>query len=280
MEKFKVVINAQISRSLIEKDIQGIDKVLKRANRPKILVLSTFYFSEKILPRNTDIAVNTINEFLGKLGFTYVSQDAVFNIMQQMGNYSTAQSFSDIALKANTTYYISVDIKVDEKGKNSNNAFYSNVNIQLDAFDSENGNGIGTVIESSGNIGSRVSQNEATLLAIREAAEKSAEKIAEQILMNLNRNLENGFDYEIRIFGIDDYLIAREFKDALTKYEGFTGEIRMSKMGEFYRFEMKYKSTRPDEFIDAIFDALSNKTTFRRMNLKSSSGKLINFEYK
>lgn len=280
VEKFKVVISADISRSLIQQDLQGIDKTLERANRPKVLVLSTYYFSEKILPRYTGIAVNTINEVLGKLGFTYVSQDAVFNIMQQMGNYSGAQSFQDIAMKSNTTYYISVDIKMDEKGLGSNNAWNSNVNIQLEAFDTENATGVGTVVESSGNVGSVVNQNEASLLAIKEVSEKAAHKIAEQILMNLERNLSTGFDYEIRIFGIDDYMVAREFKDALTKYEGFTGSIRMSKMDDHYRFEMKYKSSRPDEFIDSVFDALTGKTLFRRLNLRSSTGKLINFDYK
>ncbi len=278
-KKWEVTIKADISRSDLEKDISAIDNLLDRVNRPKILVISSYYSNENSNKKLTDLSVNVINEYLGRLGFTYISQDAVSNIMQEMSSLSGSQDMRDIAIKADAPYYITVNITLDMKGKNLNTgAYYSSANINLEAFDTENATGIGTANESSGLVGNITNQDEANITAIKEASIKSAEKIVEQILLNFNRMAARGSSYEIRIFGITDYLIAREFKNALTSHEGFTGDIRMSKQEDFYRFEITYKSPRPDEVVDAIFDALSGKTNFRRLNLKSTSGKLINFE--
>jgi len=173
--------------------------------------------------------------------------------MQSMSSYSGAQDMRDIALKANAPYYISVNVTVDPKDKNYNTgAYYSSANINLEAFDTENATGVGTANQSSGNVGSLASQNEANFTAVKEASIKAAEQIVEQILVNLNRIAERGANYEIRIFGITDYMIARDFKNALTDHEQFGGDIRMSKQEDYYRFEITYKSPRPDEVVDAI----------------------------
>lgn len=277
---WEIKIKAVVSRSDIEKDLGAIGKLLERLNRPKILVISTFYQGENPLKKLTDLAVNTINEYLGRLGFTYVSQNAIAEIMQGLGNYSGAQSFQDIAMKSNAPYYISVNITRTEFGRGAGDAFYSSVNVNLEAFDSENATGVGTTNQLSGKVGSSISQEEANFLATKEASILTAEEITQQILIHFNRIAEIGSQYEIRVYGINDYLIARDFKDALTNHKGFSGDIRMSKTDEYYRFELSYKSPRPDEVVDAIFDALTSKVTFRKLNLKSATGKLINFENK
>ncbi|MCL5029444.1 MAG: hypothetical protein M1480_10575 [Bacteroidetes bacterium] len=278
-QKWEVTIRAVVSRSDLEKDVGAIDNLLDRVNRPKILVMSTYYSGENPLKKLTDLSVNTIDEYLGRLGFTYISQDAIGNIMQNMASISGSQDIKDIALKANAPYYITVNVSLDNKGQNQNTgAYYASANINLEAFDSENGTGTGTANQSSGNVGSMLNQEDANYIAIKEASIKATDQIVEQILLNFNRIAERGGNYEIRIFGITDYLIAREFKNALTNHNGFSGDIRMSKQDDYYRFEITFKSPRPDEVVDAIFDALSGKTNFRRLNIKSTSGKLINFE--
>lgn len=280
-KKWEITIRAEVSRTDLEKDISALDVLQDRVNRPKILILSTSYSSDNPHKKLTDLAVNTINEYIGRLGFTYIAQDAIGNIMNELSSLSGSQDMIDIALKANATYYISANITLDEKGKNSNSgAYYSSVNVNLEAFDTENGTGVGTSNQSSGMVGSMVNQDESNNTAVKEASIKAADLIVEQILLNFNRAATRGLGYEIRIFGVTDYLIAREFKNALTSHEGFGGDIRMSKQEDYYRFELTFKSPRPDEVVDSIFDALSGKTNFRRLNIKSTTGKLINFEIK
>jgi len=73
-KKWEITLKGIVSRSDLEKDISAIDNLLDRVNRPKILVMSTFYSDENAQHKLTDLSVNTINEHLGRLGFTYISQ--------------------------------------------------------------------------------------------------------------------------------------------------------------------------------------------------------------
>ncbi len=276
-QKWEFKIKATVSRSDLEKDVGGIDVILDRMNRPKVLVIPVKYSNESEPKKLIDLAVNTINEYMGRLGFNYIALDAVSHIMNEMSEYSGSQNYGDIAMKANAPYYITVNITMNERGRGAGNAYYSNVNINLEAFDTENGTGVGTSNKSSGEVGSITSQNEANFSAIKSISTLAAEDIVQQILMYFERIVERGSFYEVRIFGISDYLIAREFKDALVNHEGFVGDIRMSKNEDYFRFEITYKSPRPDEVIDAVFDALVGKVNFRKLNLRDASGKLINF---
>lgn len=278
---FSLAIITIVRASAQEIDLSQFDKreikdVLTKANMPKTLVLSSNCFDPKYTDaRIIDAAINKINEYLNKLRIPYVSYSSTQDLMQ---GYGGSQNYRDIAMKANTTNYIVVKLVKSELGKLNNLAYYSSVNITLEAFDTENGLGIGSYSGSSCKIGSSVSQVEANFQASSEAASKGAEEIIPQLIDHYKDSENEGVYYEIRLFGVKDIIEAQAFKKILTGIQEFTGIIRISNGPDYYRYEITYNSKRPDIIVDKIIgEAIRPESILRKIDKCSDPGKLINF---
>lgn len=267
-----------------EPDLSSFDKVaikntLITNNMPKTLVISGKYFDPNYSDeRIMEVAINRINEYLQKLGIPYVSYNATQNLM---GGFGQSQNFLDIAMKANTTNYIVVNLVKNELGKVTEYGYYSSINLTLDAFDTENGLGIGSYSGSSEKTASTVSQVEANYHAARKVASLGAEEIITQIIDHLNDTA--GVYYEIRLFGVKDLVEAQAFKKILTNLPEFTGSIRISNgasgnWGDYYRYEITFNCKRPDLIVDKILEkAIQPESILRKIDKCSDPGKLINF---
>lgn len=278
---FSLAIITIVRASAQEIDLSQFDKreikdVLTKANMPKTLVLSSNCFDPKYTDaRIVDAAINKINEYLNKLRIPYVSYSSTQDLMQ---GYGGSQNYRDIAMKANTTNYIVVMLVKSELGKLNNLAYYSSVNITLEAFDTENGLGIGSYSGSSCKIGSSVSQVEANFQASCEAASKGAEEIIPQLIDHYKDSENEGVYYEIRLFGVKDIIEAQAFKKILTGIQEFTGIIRISNGPDYYRYEITYNSKRPDIIVDKIIgEAIRPESILRKIDKCSDPGKLTNF---
>lgn len=280
---FLIVLNL-IQVFAQEPDLSRFDKVaikntLMKNNMPKTLVISGKYFDAQYIDSKImEVAINRINEYFQKLGIPYVSYNSTKDLME---NYGQSQNYLDIAMKANTTNYIVVNLVKNELGKLNNYGYYSTIKLTLDAYDTENGLGIGSFSGSSEMTGSSVSQEEATYLAVRQVASLGAEEIITQIIDHLNDT--SGVYYEIRLFGVKDLVEAQAFKKILTELTEFTGSIRISNgtdgnWGDYYRYEITYNCKRPDLIVDKILEkAIQPESILRKIDKCSDPGKLINF---
>lgn len=276
-----LVVTAVLQSNAQEIDISQFDKkeikdILTKANMPKTLVLSSNCFNPKYTDaRIIDVAINRINEYLRKLRIPYVSYSSTQDLIQ---GYGGSQNYRDIAMKANTTNYIVVKLVKSEMGKLNNLAYYSSVSVTLEAFDTENGLGIGSYSGSSCKVGSSISQVEANFQASREAASKGAEEIITQLIDHYKDGENEGDYYEIRLFGVKDLIEAQAFKKILTGIQEFTGILRVSNGADYYRFEIMYNSKRPDFIVDMILqEAIKPESILRKIDKCSDPGKLINF---
>jgi ribosomal protein L18 len=221
-----------------------------------------------------DAIINRINKYFQKLKIPYVSFSSTRDLMKGYGGY---QSYIDIASKANTTFYILVKFEKSELGKKEMDAYFSNVNLTLECFDTENGLGIGSTSSRSGLVGSAISQSDANFEAARVVASKCAEEASTQMIEKVADIINEGTYYEIKLFNVRDYLQAKEFKNVLTGLQEFTGEIRMSNINNYYRFEVSYKCKRPDIIADKIFQESISRPILRTLNMTGDPGKLINY---
>jgi len=277
---FTVVINVCLINAqdidLYQFDKKEIKKIWINTNMPKTLVLSRNCFDSNYTDaRIIDVAINRINEHLMKLGIPYISYSSTQDLMQ---GYGGSQNYRDIAMKANATNYIVVKLIKSEMGKLNNLAYYSSIYLTLEAFDTENGLGIGSYSGSSGKVGSSNSQVEANFQASREVASKGAEEIITQLINQYKESVGEGVFYEIRLFGVRDVVEAQAFKKILISFPEFTGVLRVSNGADYYRYEITYNSKRPDIIVDQILsEAIKPESILRKIDKCLDPGKLINF---
>lgn len=265
------------------KELSGIDKehdreivkvVLKENDRPKILVLPKAYKSNDIFD---DIAVNRVCRYLGDLGFDYANIESTIGTLKDINSVTKSQTIQDIALKANTAYYITVQAEYSEQGIGVEDAYFSSSTVVLNAFSTETGIGVGSSTKMVGPIGSIISQEKATKEAILESAKSASKDIVDQIMYHFQRYSQKGFLYDVKVYGIKDYKHAKIFKQVLQDNSDIEGDIRMSKFNDYYRFEFYHLSSSSESIIDDIFSSINDEEGFENIDLKNVSGKQINF---
>jgi hypothetical protein len=269
-----IEIEAIVSLDNSGKDDPGTDIGGEVANQPAILVIPTKRFCNPVIDGIQNIALNTINDYLMERGYRVVYKNDIIDMVRGNSIEPDGNWCRNLAIEVNATYYISADLVFIESPKNKDGVFFVNSSMALDVYDVENSLGIAAANHQSGQFGSRYSLYDAAVPAVKEAAKTTVEDISEKLSEALTKPLV----YEIRIKGIRDYLLAREFKTSLKEHPHFVGDIKMNKKDDFYLFVVTYSNSRADEIIDDIFDAVVEKPGFRTLNPTGIIGKNINFE--
>lgn len=272
--KWNVRIKAIVTMGEIGNDDPSFGEDIDKANQPAILVIPTRRFCHPTVDGIQTVALNTINNYLMEKGFRVVYKNDIIDMIRRNGTDPSPDWCKNAAIEVNATYYINADLIFIDAPKNKDGMYFINSSISLDAYDVENSLGVAASNHQSGQIGSRYSVFDAAVPAVKEAARTSVEDLT----IKLAKFVSKPKVYEIKIKGIRDYVLAREFKNALKNHPNFVGDIKMNNQDNLYIFIVTYSNSRADEIIDDIFDAVIDRPGFRTLNPIGIVGKNINFE--
>jgi len=226
------------------------------------------------------LCVNRVNNYLAGLEYEYVDLERINEIKQEYltlyeeteGAVSVIQL---IAQALNADVYIVVDGIVEGEGKKGD-LYFASTSIDLKAFESATGRGLGTETGYSGRLGLASGMDAAKRKGVEVAVEKAAEPTIELARNYMYKAFEKGIRYEVVVQGTADYTMARTFSDAVRNTSSFRSLKEVSGASgraKYYVYYMGKKS----QLIDEILDNLQDEDGFENLNVLVSRGNAVIF---
>lgn len=224
------------------------------------------------------LCVNRVNNYLANREYEYVDLERINEIKQE---YLTLYEESEgavsviqlIAQALNADVYIVVDGIVEGEGKKGDLHFAS-ASIDLKAFESATGRGLGTETGYSGRLGLASGMDAAKRKGVEVAVEKAAEPTIDLARNYMYRAFEKGIRYEVVVQGTGDYMMARTFSNAVRNTSSFRSLKEVSSasgQAKYYVYYMGKKS----QLIDEILDNLQDEEGFENLNVLVSRSKAV-----
>jgi hypothetical protein len=226
------------------------------------------------------LCVNRVNNYLANREYEYVDLERINEIKQE---YLTLYEESEgavsviqlIAQALNADVYIVVDGIVEGEGKKGDLHFAS-ASIDLKAFESATGRGLGTETGYSGRLGLASGMDAAKRKGVEVAVEKAAEPTIDLARNYMYKAFEKGIRYEVVVQGTGDYMMARTFSNAVRNTSSFRSLKEVSSasgQAKYYVYYMGKKS----QLIDEILDNLQDEEGFENLNVLVSRSKAVIF---
>jgi hypothetical protein len=226
------------------------------------------------------LCVNRVNNYLAELEYEYIDLERINEIKQ---DYLTLYEETEgavsviqlIAQALNADVYIVVDGIVEGEGEKGD-MYFASASIDLKAFESATGRGLGTETGYSGRLGLASGMDAAKRKGVEVAVEKAAEPTIELARNYMYKAFEKGIRYEVVVQGTSDYTMARTFSDAMKNTSSFRSLNEVSSasgQAKYYVYYMGKKS----RLIDEILDNLQDEEGFENLNVLVSRGNAVIF---
>jgi hypothetical protein len=235
---------------------------------------------KKISDEYARLCVNRVNNYLANKEYEYVDLERINEVKEEyfklyeetQGGVSVVQL---IAQALNADVYIVVDGIVEDEGKKGD-IYFASASIDLKAFESATGRGLGTETGYSGKLGLASGMDAAKRKGVEVAVEKAVEPVIELARNYMHKAFEEGIRYEVVVQGIPDYTMTTAFADAIRNTKNFRSlkEVAVSAgQAKYYVYYMG----RKNELIDEILNNLANEEGLEAMSVIVSRGNAVVF---
>ncbi len=234
----------------------------------------------KISDEYARLAVNRVNNYFANKEYEYVDlqrinevKDEYFRLYEETaGTVSVVQL---IAQALNADIYMVVDGIVEDAGKEGD-IYFASASIDLKAFESATGRGLGTETGYSGKLGLASGMDAAKRKGVEVAVEKAIESV-----VNLSRNymlkaFEKGIRYEVLVQGIPSYKMLKVFTDIVRGSGNFRSLKEVSAAEGQAKYYVYYMG-RKGELIDDIISDIQSEDGFANFNVLISRGNAVVF---
>jgi hypothetical protein len=216
------------------------------------------------------LCVNRVNNYLANKEYEYVDLERINEVKEEyfmlyeetQGAVSVVQL---IAQALNADVYIVVDGIVEGEGKKGN-VYFASASIDLKAFESATGRGLGTETGYSGRLGLASGLDAAKRKGVEVAVEKAVEPVIELARNYMYKAFEDGIRYEVVVQGIPDYTLTMTFSDAIRNTQDFRSLKEVAVSAGQARYYVYYMG-RKGELIDEILNNLANEEGLESMNV-------------
>jgi len=293
-----VYIRAEFNNAKVEESIRtlGIEVLEKKeekdyAKSPNAGVINEaldfltylVYFEpqkRKIEDEYARLCVNRVNNYLANKGYEYVDFERIMEVKddylkvyeETQGSVSVVQL---IAQALNADIYIVVDGIVEDEGKEGNINFAS-ASIDLKAFESATGRGLGTETGYSGRLGLTSGMDAARRKTVETAVEKATEPVIVLARDYMLKAFEQGIRYEVVVQGISNYKRLQRFAEAVRGTKNFKSLKEVSAAQGQAKYYVYYMG-RKTELIDELLTNVRGEAGFENLNVIVSRGNAVVF---
>jgi len=226
------------------------------------------------------LCVNRVNNYLAGREYEYVDLERINEIKEEyftlyeetQGAVSVVQL---IAQALNADVYIVVDGIVEGEGK-SGDIYFASASIDLKAFESATGRGLGTETGYSGRLGLASGMDAAKRKGVEVAVENAVKPTIELVRNYMYKSFEEGIRYEVVVQGLGDYSMATIFRDALSGTGNFRNLKEVSVSAGQAKYYVYYMG-RKTKLIDEILANLQNEEGFENLTVVVSRGNAVIF---
>jgi hypothetical protein len=246
------------------------------------LIYLVYFEPEKrnIADEYARLGVNRVNNYLANKGYEYVDLTRINEIKEEYlklyeettGAVSVVQL---IAQALNADVYIVVDGIVEDAGSEGNIHFAS-ASIDLKAFESATGRGLGTETGYSGRLGLASGMDAAQRKCVEVAVENATEPVIDLARSYMIKAFEKGIRYEVVVQGIPSYDLLRVFTDTVRGTANFRSLKEVGASEGLARYYVNYMG-RKSELIDDIINSLENEDGFENFTVIVSRGNAVIF---
>lgn len=234
----------------------------------------------KIEDEYARLCVNRVNNFLANRGSEYVDLERINAVKEEylklyeetQGSVSVVQL---IAQALNADVYMVVDGIVEGEGKEGD-IYFASASIDLKAFESATGRGLGTETGYSGKLGLASGMDAAKRKSVEVAVEKAIEPVVELARDYMLKAFEEGIRYEVVIQGVSDYRMLKAFTDGIRNTSSFRKLKEVSAATGQAKYYVYYMG-RKTELIDEILGNVSVRDGFENLNVVVSRGNAVVF---
>ena len=234
----------------------------------------------KIEDEYARLCVNRVNNYLANKGYEYVDFERVMEVKddyikiyeETQGSVSVVQL---IAQALNADVYIVVDGIVEDQGKEGNINFAS-ASIDLKAFESATGRGLGTETGYSGRLGLTSGMDAARRKTVETAVEKATEPVIALARDYMLKAFEQGIRYEVVVQGIPSYKTLQRFAEAVRGTKNFKSLKEVSAAQGQAKYYVYYMG-RKTELIDELLTNVRGEAGFENLNVVVSRGNAVIF---
>lgn len=226
------------------------------------------------------LCVNRVNNYLANKEYEYVDLERINEIKEEyfklyeetQGSVSVVQL---IAQALNADLYIVVDGIVEDEGKKGDIHFAS-ASIDLKAFESATGRGLGTETGYSGKLGLASGMDAAKRKGVEVAVENAIEPVIELARNYMLKAFEEGIRYEVVVQGIPNYKMTQMFNEAIKGTRNFNNLKEISVASGQAKYYVYYMG-RKGELIDEILNNIQGEEGFENMSVIVSRGNAVVF---
>ena len=179
----------------------------------------------KISDEYARLSINRVNNYFANKGYEYIDLQRINEIKEDyfklyedtQGAVSVVQL---IAQALNADIYMVVDGIVEDAGREGDIHFAS-ASIDLKAFESATGRGLGTETGYSGKLGLASGMDAAKRKGVEVAVEKAIEPVVDLARDYMLKAFEQGIRYEVVVQGVPSYKMFQVFTDVVRNSRGF-----------------------------------------------------------
>jgi hypothetical protein len=293
-----VYVRAAFDRKKVTESLETLEIALLKVEKKKDYTASPYaglineainnltylvYFEpekRKIDDEYARLCVSRVNNYLANKGYEYVELNRINEIKDEyMKVYQETQGSVSlvqlIAQALNADVYIVVDGIVEDAGKEGD-VYFASASIDLKAFESATGRGLGTETGYSGKIGLASGKDAARRKCVEVAVEKAIEPVIELARSYMMKSYEEGIRYEVVVQGIPSYTMLRTFTDAIRKTRNFRSLKEVSAAAGQAKYYVYYMG-RKTELIDELMNSVRNEAGFQNFNVIVSRGNAVIF---
>jgi hypothetical protein len=235
---------------------------------------------KKIEDEYARLGVNRVNNYLANQGYEYVDLERINEIKEEyfklyeetQGSVSVVQL---IAQALNADVYIVVDGIVEDAGREGD-VHFASASIDLKAFESATGRGLGTETGYSGKLGLASGMDAAKRKGVEVAVENSVATVIDISRDYMLRAFEKGIRYEVVVQGLDNYRMLKVFTDGIEDTSSFRSFKEVSASAGQAKYYVYYMG-RKGELIDDIMGNLLGEEGFENFNVLISRGNAVIF---
>jgi hypothetical protein len=235
---------------------------------------------KKIEDEYARLCVNRVNNYLANHGYEYVDLERINEIKEEyfklyeetQGSVSVVQL---IAQALSADIYIVVDGIVEEAGQEGD-VHFASASIDLKAFESATGRGLGTETGYSGKLGLASGMDAAKRKGVEVAVEKAVGPVIDISRDYMLKAFEKGIRYEVVVQGLDSYRMLKVFTDGVRDSDSFRSMKEVSASAGQAKYYVYYMG-RKSELIDDIMDNLRGEEGFENFNVLVSRGNAVIF---
>ncbi len=235
---------------------------------------------KKIEDEYARLCVNRVNNYLANQGYEYIDLERINEIREEyfklyeetQGSVSIVQL---IAQALNADVYIVVDGIVEDAGSEGD-VHFASASIDLKAFESATGRGLGTETGYSGKLGLASGMDAAKRKGVEVAVENAVAVVVDISRDYMLRAFEKGIRYEIVVQGLDNYRMLKIFTDGVRDSGSFRSLKEVSASAGQAKYYVYYMG-RKGELIDDIMGNLQGEEGFENFNVLISRGNAVIF---